>query len=116
MRHNRVNNVFEPQEPSEENDDQVPNGSVGVDLTSDEYANVPQWETERTTALDRNTNMKARLDALKSDLNASRVDKSETLEDRQYQLLMATGQSKYKTLTQIRAGTTRRRIDQFENM
>jgi len=116
MRHNRVHNVFEPQEPSEENDDQVPNGSVGVDLTSDEYANVPQWETERTTALDRNTNMKARLDELTSALDQLRDDTKVTEYDVLHMENKRAGRDKYKTLRQIRAGNTQRRIDQFENM
>lgn len=58
----------------------------------------------------------ASFQALKSFLDNARIDQAETLEDQQYKLLLESGQNKYKTLTQIRAGTTRRRIDQFENM
>jgi len=113
VHHNRLHNVFEPQE----NDDHVSNGGVGgVDLTSDEYANVPQWETERMPALDRNTNMKSRLEQLTTDLDQLRDDAKVTQYDVLHMENKRAGRDKYKTLRQIRAGNTQRRIDQFENM
>lgn len=50
------------------------------------------------------------------ELETQRIPERQTDEDVRYQHLVSMGQSKYKTLTQIRAGATKRRIDQFENM
>jgi radixin len=141
MRHNRMNNVFETvsseqygghgrtheqhygksAEDAEEHyhDDHISTNGDGdnkVELTSDIDANVPQWEMERETQVEKNTDMRARLDELKLELEAEKIPERETNEDILYQQYVSKGQSKYKTLAQIRAGATKRRIDQFENM
>ncbi|KFD55063.1 Ezrin/radixin/moesin family protein [Trichuris suis] len=87
-----------------------------VELTSDEYANVPQWEIERQTALERNQNIQDRLDALNADLEKMRDQDKVTQYDVLHMENKRAGRDKYKTLRQIRAGNTQRRIDQFENM
>jgi len=132
MRHNRMNNVLEVERPvshepimtmveSDEHEDheRMSNGDIRenkVELTTDETADVRQWELERETHVERNIDMRARLEELKAELEEERIEDRRTEEDVRYEFLAQGGQTKYKTLTQIRAGTTRRRIDQFENL
>jgi len=60
--------------------------------------------------------MKARLDELTSALDQLRDDTKVTEYDVLHMENKRAGRDKYKTLRQIRAGNTQRRIDQFENM
>ncbi|CDW58520.1 Moesin:ezrin:radixin 1 [Trichuris trichiura] len=112
MQHNKLHNVFEHVEENYT----MANGDYRVELTSDEYANVPQWEIERQTALERNQNIQDRLDALNADLEKMRDQDKVTQYDVLHMENKRAGRDKYKTLRQIRAGNTQRRIDQFENM
>lgn len=51
---------------------------------------------------------------MKLELDRENVYKTE--QDKISEQLQRAGQTKYKTLTQIRQGTARRRIDQYENL
>jgi len=84
--------------------------------TDDDFVNVPQPELEKEPAIEQNVDMKKKMEELRSDLSNSRIESRKTAADVQYDRLSAVGQTKYKTLTQIRQGSAKRRIDQFENM
>ncbi|KRY70568.1 Moesin/ezrin/radixin -like protein 1 [Trichinella pseudospiralis] len=113
LHHNKAHNVFEHME---DNYALSNGGDYKVELTSDEYANVPQWEVDRQTAIERNQNIQTRLDALNADLEKMRDRDKVTEYDVLHMENKRAGRDKYKTLRQIRAGNTQRRIDQFENM
>uniref|UniRef100_A0A915KB20 FERM domain-containing protein n=1 Tax=Romanomermis culicivorax TaxID=13658 RepID=A0A915KB20_ROMCU len=113
-KHNKENSVFEHTEQDvEENDHE--NGDINVDLTSDDYANVPQNEIERKTQLETNRNIQSQLESLNAELEKVRVQEKVTDYDVLHMENKRAGRDKYKTLKQIRAGNTQRRIDQFEN-
>lgn len=114
-KHNKENSVFEHTEQDvEENDHE--NGDINVELTSDDYANVPQNEIERKTQLETNRNIQSQLESLNAELEKVRVQEKVTDYDVLHMENKRAGRDKYKTLKQIRAGNTQRRIDQFENM
>jgi radixin len=125
LQHNRAHNVFEAEqfvgaesdEPEQESD-RISNGGLSnkFELTTDEDAYVLQPEMNRETHVEKNTDMRARLEELKLELAEERIVERVTEADMRYQHLESQGQTKYKTLTQIRQGTTKRRIDQFENL
>lgn len=76
----------------------------------------PQFDRDRTPHTDRDVNVKAKLEALNSDLERVRDENKVTEFDVLHMENKRAGRDKYKTLRQIRSGNTQRRIDQFENM
>ncbi|KRX55121.1 Moesin/ezrin/radixin -like protein 1, partial [Trichinella sp. T9] len=117
LHHNKAHNVFEHMEDNYALSNGGDYSTLNeVELTSDEYANVPQWEVDRQTAIERNQNIQTRLDALNADLEKMRDRDKVTEYDVLHMENKRAGRDKYKTLRQIRAGNTQRRIDQFENM
>jgi len=135
LHHNRMNNAFEDtqfvgesdiHEPEHDHEphhehyehDRMSNGGMRkeVELTTDADAELPQYEIDRETHVEKTTGIRERLEELKLELEETRIPERVTDDDVRYLHLSSVGQTKYKTLTQIRAGTAKRRIDQFENL
>ena len=75
-----------------------------------------QPEEYMTPAVDKNQNMKKKLEELRKDLNQAKDPHKVTKEDLTHQDNLKEGRDKYKTLKQIRQGNTKKRIDEFESM
>jgi len=98
----------------DENDDELPNGDVSKELTTDD--NIVDPVEERRTLAERNERLHDQLKMLKQDLAQSRDETKETAMDKIHRENVRQGRDKYKTLREIRKGNTKRRVDQFENM
>lgn len=116
VKHNKAHSVFEHTEQDGDENNDHENGDINVDLTSDDYANVHQNEVERKTQVETNRNIQSQLESLNAELEKVRVEEKVTEYDVLHMENKRAGRDKYKTLKQIRAGNTQRRIDQFENM
>ena len=53
---------------------------------------------------------------MREELDKVEVPGTATAEDSVHRVLVHNRQTKFKTLRQIRQGTTKRRVDQFENL
>lgn len=85
----------------------------GVELKTSE--SLPP-EPNRETMLERNQNIKQKLEEERREMNQARVPTKLTKEDAIHQENVREGRDKYKTLKQIRQGNTKKRIDEFESM
>ncbi|CAH0558755.1 unnamed protein product [Brassicogethes aeneus] len=102
------------EENHHDDDDEMVNGDVSKDLSTDE--NIIDPIEDRRTLAERNERLQDQLLALKKDLALSRDDTKETAMDKIHRENVRQGRDKYKTLREIRKGNTKRRVDQFENM
>ncbi|EFA13321.2 Moesin/ezrin/radixin homolog 1-like Protein [Tribolium castaneum] len=102
------------EENNHDEDDEMVNGDVSKDLTTDE--NIVDPVEDRRTLAERNERLHDQLLALKKDLAQSRDETKETAMDKIHRENVRQGRDKYKTLREIRKGNTKRRVDQFENM
>ncbi|CAF3574871.1 unnamed protein product [Rotaria sp. Silwood1] len=106
-------NPMEDEESDEDENSTTRNGR-GVELRTNEYAS--RHEENRLTATTKDHNMKRKLEEERKDLRR-RQRKAETQEDKIYQEnIIDKGINKYQTLKNIRQGTVKRRIDEFEAM
>ncbi|CAF3994728.1 unnamed protein product [Rotaria sp. Silwood2] len=106
-------NPMEDEESDEEENSTNRNGR-GVELRTNEYAS--RHEENRLTATTKDHNMKRKLEEERKDLRR-RQRKAETREDKIYrENIIDKGINKYQTLKNIRQGTVKRRIDEFEAM
>jgi len=87
-----------------------------VDLYNGETFNGHQNELDRVTETERNTNIKQKLESLTRELDLVKDNNAITDYDVLHMENKRAGRDKYKTLRQIRAGNTKRRVDAFENM
>ncbi|KAL1122359.1 hypothetical protein AAG570_003764 [Ranatra chinensis] len=101
-------------ENDQDDNDEMPNGDVSRDLTTDD--NIVDPVEERRTLAERNERLHDQLKMLKQDLAQSRDETKETAMDKIHRENVRQGRDKYKTLREIRKGNTKRRVDQFENM
>ncbi|KAJ8938667.1 hypothetical protein NQ318_020365 [Aromia moschata] len=102
------------EENDHNEDDEMVNGDVSKDLSTDE--NIVDPIEDRRTLAERNERLQDQLQALKKDLAQSRDETKETAMDKIHRENVRQGRDKYKTLREIRKGNTKRRVDQFENM
>lgn len=102
------------EENDHNEDDELVNGDVSKDLSTDE--NIVDPIEDRRTLAERNERLQDQLQALKKDLAQSRDETKETAMDKIHRENVRQGRDKYKTLREIRKGNTKRRVDQFENM
>ncbi|CAF0772657.1 unnamed protein product [Rotaria sordida] len=102
------------EDESDEDESSTTRNGRGIELRTNEYAS--RHEENRLTATTKDHNMKRKLEEERKDLRR-RQTKAETREDKIYrENIIDKSISKYQTLKNIRQGTVKRRIDEFEAM
>lgn len=105
------NHLVADDNDNDEDDEQKKENVVELNLNE----SLPP-EQYREPAVDKNQNMKQKLEGLRRDLIQVRDPQKLTKEDTIHQDNVKEGRDKYKTLKQIRQGNTKKRIDEFESM
>ncbi|XP_033127874.1 radixin-like [Anneissia japonica] len=99
-----------PQSHVQESENDTSDLSTDTKLTND------RSEEDRITEAEKNKRFKEQLKQLGSELENAKDEDKVTNTDKLHQQNVRAGRDKYKTLKQIRAGNTKDRIDEFENM
>ncbi|XP_052807573.1 radixin-like isoform X2 [Mya arenaria] len=82
----------------------------------DDMENMPRPEEDREIEIEKNKRLQQQLKELEAELIEKKDDTKQTRNDALHAENVKQGRDKYKTLKQIRAGNTKKRVDEFESM
>ncbi|XP_052242701.1 radixin-like isoform X2 [Dreissena polymorpha] len=101
------------KEDKEEDDQEHGDAELQVD---ESMVNMPRYEEEREIEIEKNKRLQQQLRELEAELQEKKDDSKQTRNDQLHLENVKQGRDKYKTLKQIRAGNTKKRVDEFESM
>ncbi|WAR09124.1 RADI-like protein [Mya arenaria] len=82
----------------------------------DDMENMPRPEEDREIEIEKNKRLQQQLKELEAELIEKKDDTKQTRNDALHAENVKQGRDKYKTLKQIRAGNTKKRVDEFESI